>query len=230
MAVRSAFALGLHREEGSLVIFSEVERKARRNAWRTLFVLDRFLAASLGRPAAISEDDCSDDALDAPEKFPGASGVGDEAEYINSAALDAALKTCHVIGTTLKKVYSKAKISTIVAQEIADQLKGWNESLHAALHWRQAMTRPVSPSHGVAILHVNLLHCHSIILLTRPFFLYILNKAREHHTGAAYKPSRLSQRMESFAQTCIEASQHTLAIAQAALDAKYLPQCNPFVM
>ncbi|TGJ80315.1 hypothetical protein E0Z10_g8442 [Xylaria hypoxylon] len=36
--------------------------------------------------------------------------------------------------------------------------------------------------------------------------------------------------MENFAQTCVEASQHILVMAQTVLDDKYLPQCNPFVM
>lgn len=41
MAVRSAFALGLHREE-PMVIFSAEEQTLRRNLWRSLFILDRF--------------------------------------------------------------------------------------------------------------------------------------------------------------------------------------------
>ncbi|KAI1881660.1 hypothetical protein JX265_000486 [Neoarthrinium moseri] len=218
MAVRSAFALGLHREEDAL-IFSKTEIKVRRNLWRALFVLDRFLSASLGRPTAISEDDCSEHALDAPE-----TSFDTEADKIASAALDAAVRTCRVIGATLKQVYSKRKISTTVAQQIASQLEGWNQSLHQSLHWKRALDSSIPASHGIAILHINLLHCHSIILLTRPFFLYILK------AGVTHKPSRLSQRMESFAQTCVEAAQHTLAVAKAAMDGKYLPQCNPFVI
>ncbi|KAK0734711.1 fungal-specific transcription factor domain-containing protein [Lasiosphaeria miniovina] len=59
MAVRSAYALGLHREEAMYkLIFSQAEMKIRRNMWKTLLILDRLLAATLGRPAAISEDDC----------------------------------------------------------------------------------------------------------------------------------------------------------------------------
>lgn len=219
MAVRSAFALGLHREEES-VLFSKIMCKVRRNLWRSLFVLDRFLAAALGRPTAISEEDCSEHALDAPEE-----AYENDVQRTTSAALDAAVRSCRAIGDTLKSVYSKRKISTTVAQDIAGRLEGWNESLHPALHWRQATDTRIAPFHGVAVLHVNLLHCHSIILLTRPFLLYILKAG----VGTT-KPSRLSQKMESFAQTCIEAAQHTLAIAQAALDAKFLPQCNPIVM
>ncbi|KAK8026896.1 fungal specific transcription factor domain-containing protein [Apiospora marii] len=229
MAVRSAFALGLHREDCD-IIFTPVQRRTRRNLWRTLFVLDRFSAASLGRPTAISEEDCSEKSLDFTDKIDGTSALLSEAEKISVAALDAAVKTCHVIGVTLKKVYSKRKISTVVAQEIAEQLEGWNESLHHGLHWRQAVDHQLDPSHGIAILHVNLLQCHSIMLLTRPFFLYILKKAQEQETGVTSKPSRLSQRMEKFAQTCVEASQHTLLLVQTAWESKYLPQCNPFVI
>ena len=47
------------------------------------------------------------------------------------------------------------------------------QELHPQLHWRQAAS--ATPSQGVAILHVNLFYCHSIVLLTRPFFLFILN-------------------------------------------------------
>jgi hypothetical protein len=229
MAVRSAFALGLHREE-SMGVFPKLEQKVRRNLWRTLFVFDKFLAASLGRPTAIAEEDCSKHALDTPEESLEAFGGRDAKENLNLAALDASVKISQIIGITLKKIYSERKISTTIASEIAYRLKNWNESLPPALRWQQMKRQSISPRQGVAILHINLLHCHSIILLTRPFLLYILNKAVELRTGATYQTSWLSPKMESFAQTCIEASQHTLAIAQAALDAEYLQQCNPFVM
>ncbi|KAH8193983.1 hypothetical protein TruAng_011854 [Truncatella angustata] len=190
MAVRSAFALGLHREEDS-VIFTPMQRKVRRNLWRSLYVLDRFLSASLGRPTAISDEDCSDHAFDATEKT-----FETEVEETNSAALDAA-------------------ISTAVAQDIAVELDDWNKLLHQSLHWKQAKNKSMGVSHGIAILHINLLQCHSIILLARPFFLFILKAGIEH------KPSRLSQRMESFAQTCVEAAQHTIAVAKTALEGNY---------
>ncbi|KAH6653841.1 fungal-specific transcription factor domain-containing protein [Truncatella angustata] len=218
MAVRSAFALGLHREEDS-VIFTPMQRKVRRNLWRSLYVLDRFLSASLGRPTAISDEDCSDHAFDATEKT-----FETEVEETNSAALDAAVRSCRVIGLTLKRVYSQRKISTAVAQDIAVELDDWNKLLHQSLHWKQAKNKSMGVSHGIAILHINLLQCHSIILLARPFFLFILKAGIEH------KPSRLSQRMESFAQTCVEAAQHTIAVAKTALEGNYLSQCDPFVI
>lgn len=215
-----------------MVIFNETEIRVRKNIWRTLFILDRFLSACLGRPMGISHDDCSQNSLKPPalNTRPGDSLLNHETEAINSIALNSTVQTCHIIGSTLKMVYSKRRISTLVAQEIAEHLKQWNRELHPTLHWGRILTRAVDPAHGIAILHTNLLHFHSVILLTRPFFLCLLTKAQEYHFGSGDKPHRLSQRMDGFAQTCVEASQHTLVLAKAALDADYLPQCNPFVM
>ncbi|RYO83974.1 hypothetical protein DL764_009389 [Monosporascus ibericus] len=156
MAVRSAFALGLHREE-SMVIFNETEVRVRKSLWKTLFILDRFLSACLGRPMGISDDDCSEDAFKPPRQSTRSddSLLNSENEGMGSIALQATVQTCHIIGMTLKK---------------------------------------------------------------------------EHHFGASDKPYRLSQRMESFAQICVEASQHTLELAKAALEAEYLPHCNPFAI
>ncbi|KAI3336882.1 hypothetical protein HD806DRAFT_21519 [Xylariaceae sp. AK1471] len=228
MAVRSAFALGLHRDE-SEEIFQPEERLVRKNLWRTLFILDRFLSACLGRPTAISEEDCSISAFKISRTATNSPmSICTEATHL--AALEAAVKSCQVIGMTLKRVYSKRKISTAVGQEIANHLDMWNRELPHTLHWKRLINGPIDSTQGIAILHVNLLHCHSVMLLTRPFFLYLLNKALVGSQGSNSKPSRLSHKMEIFAQACVLSSQHTLVLTQAVLDGKYLPQCNPFVI
>ncbi|KAI0887368.1 fungal-specific transcription factor domain-containing protein [Annulohypoxylon maeteangense] len=229
MAVRSAFAMGLHRED-SMVIFSPSERRVRTNVWRTLFVLDRFLAACLGRPISILEDDCSAHALEAPTEIGTEEPMMDDVQAINSLALDSAVKSCYWIGSTLKKVYSKRKVSTFVAQEIADQLENWEGELHQSLHCRRIKDGPIDLAQAVAILHVNLLHCHSVLLLTRPFFLYLIKMGCEDMSRSAHKTAHISPRLEKFSQICVEASQRTIIIARSALEAEYLPQCNPFVI
>ncbi len=228
MAVRSAFALGLHREE-SMAVFQDEERLVRKNLWRTLFILDRFLSACLGRPTAISEEDCSDNAFETPRTVT-TSPMGMCTDATHLEALDAAVKSCQVIGMTLKRVYSERKISTAVGQEIAARLETWNTDLPHSLHWRRLIDEQIDSNHGIAILHINLLHCHSVMLLTRPFFLCLLYKTAVGSEGGHSIPSRPNHKMDIFAQTCVEASQHTLVLAQAVLDEKYLPQCNPFVM
>lgn len=222
MAVRSAFALGLHREE-TMCIFSISEQSVRRNLWRSLFVLDRFLAASLGRPTAIRESDCSGTTLLTGEKSfsPYIGGLNTDP---TSSALEASVRSCHVIGVILEKVYSNRKISTKLAQEIADHCKGWPRALDPSLHHRQASA--ANPTQGIAILHVNLLYCHSIILLTRPFFLFQMNKVH----AAQVTPEKHGTRMVKFAEACVIASSHTVSLVQSALEGQYLPHRNPFVL
>ncbi|KAG4436349.1 hypothetical protein IFR05_008170 [Cadophora sp. M221] len=230
MAVRSAFALGLHREE-TMCIFGGAEQSVRRNLWRTLFVLDRFLSTSLGRPTAIRESDCSGTTLMTGEKapfpqapFPTAANASFTSP--NAVGLEASVRSCHVIGVILEKVYSKRKISTKLAQEIADHCKGWPKALDPSLNHRQAHS--ASPDQGIAILHVNLLYCHSIILLTRPFFLFLMNKKYQ-------SPGELGQRvhvsrMEKFAGACVVASTQSITLVQSARESGYLSQRNPFVL
>lgn len=222
MAIRSAFALGLHREE-TLCIFSSAEQSVRRNLWRSLFVLDRFLSVSLGRPTAIRESDCSGTSL-ATERTPFSA---ENDHFINSVGLEASVRSCHVIGVILDKVYSKRKISTRLAQEIADTCKDWPANLDRRLHWRQASR--ADPDQGIAILHVNLMYCHSIVLLCRPFFLFLMNK-RFQQIKEGYRPQKFSSKMERFAEACVIASNHSVALVQNALEGKYLPHRNPFVM
>uniref|UniRef100_A0A0D2XE57 Xylanolytic transcriptional activator regulatory domain-containing protein n=1 Tax=Fusarium oxysporum (strain Fo5176) TaxID=660025 RepID=A0A0D2XE57_FUSOF len=70
-AVRVAYALGIHRgHESEINQFpaNEELRVLRRNVWRSLFVLDRFLAASLGRPFAISDNEYSESSFRPPNR------------------------------------------------------------------------------------------------------------------------------------------------------------------
>lgn len=225
MAVRSAFALGLHREE-TFIIFTPEDQEVRRNLWRSLYVLDRFLSASLGRPAAISEEDCSAGTLNPPPSpsFPGTTDFN----QTNSLGLEASVRSCHVIGIILRKIYQKRKISTKLAQEIADQCKLWPGALSPTLHWRQASA--TNPSQGIAILHVNLFYCHSIILLTRPFFLYLLNtEIQKTKRSPSLRKPRTGCKMEKFSEACVIASTHTIVLVQNAFEGRYLQQRNPFV-
>lgn len=221
-----------------MVIFGQDEQAARRNLWRSLFVMDRFLSFSLGRPVAISEDDCSGDTLRPaqPEEhdafgFDSAFQTTINQGKTNASALEAAVRSCSVIGRILKEVYQQRKISTRLAQEIADVCKLWPKALAPQLHWRQAPA--ACPSQGIAILHVNLFYCHSIILLTRPFFLYIMNaetqKEMGHQTASSHQRHKYP-RMEKFSEACVIASSHSIVLVQAAYEAGYLPRRNPAVM
>ena len=215
MALRSAFALGLHRAE-TMALFPASEQLVRRNLWRSLYVLDRFLSASLGRPTAIRDSDCSGDIL---------TSRGDTTE---GRGLEAAVNSCYTIGTILEKVYSQRRISGKLAQDIADHCKGWPQALDPSLHHSQAT--PANPAQGIAILHVNLFHYHSIMLLTRPFFLFTLSREEKARMDTGQKPIRGGSRTDRFGEACVSASCQSIALIHKALEGKYLPRRNPFVM
>jgi hypothetical protein len=133
-----------------------------------------------------------------------------------------------MIGMILESVYSKRKISTKVAQEIANHGRGWPKILDPSLQFRQASSADAAT--GIAILHVNLLHCHSVILLTRPFFLFLMNKSDKEQDDPLQRNDRISSKMERFADACVIASTHSVALVQTALEGRYLPHRNPFVL
>jgi hypothetical protein len=229
MALRSSFALGLHRQEAT-GIFTKEKQSTRRNLWRSLYVLDRFLSASLGRPTAIRDNDCSGDTLTAggTAPFPVAASPASDPIFKDGLGLEASVRSCHTIGVILDKVYSQRKISTKLAQEIADHCKGWPRMLDPSLHHSQ--TSSLNPCQGIAILHVYLFHCHSVILLTRPFFLFAMYKKeqeRKENTGKTYK---IGTRMDRFAEACVSASCQSVTLVQKAYDGGYLPRRNPFIL
>ena len=226
MAVRTSYALGLHREDANSH-FCGQDQLARRRLWRSLFVMDRLLASALGRPVAIAEEECSEDILN-----PKATNFNHEcnisSNLICTSALEAACRSCHVVGVVLKKVYRQRRISTRVAQELADECKVWPANLPYFLHWKQAS--PKNRRQAIAILHVNTMYCHSIILLSRPFFLYVLSATLHHQmTGNDPAPELSGGRIAQFAHACLAASWHTIALIQNAYDGGYLSKIEPFV-
>lgn len=226
MAVRTSYALGMHREDANSQLCGQ-EQLSRRRLWRSLFVMDRLLASSLGRPVAIAEEECSEDILN-----PKATNFNQESNIssnlICTSGLEAACRSCHVVGLVLRKVYLQRKISTRVAQELADECKLWPANLPYFLHWKQASAR--NRRQAIAILHVNTMYCHSIILLSRPFFLYLLSATLHNQMTGNEPASELSGgRIAQFAHACLAASWHTIALIQNAYDGGYLSRIEPFV-
>jgi hypothetical protein len=230
MAVRSAYALGLHREETMRdVIFTPAEMRVRRNLWKTLFILDRYLAAILGRPTAISEDDCSCKILPGDD-LAGIRTIGGPGfDHVHESSLDACVETCHVIGVTLK-VFSRRKISTAKVQEIVDISKNWDHASRAQAQRRHSGGGPASAAHGMAALHVNVLSLHSLILLTRQLFVMHNWMLVEERSGIKKAPQIRESPMARFSEACVIASYRTIELVRAAWEDGYLPRRNPFIM
>lgn len=230
MAVRSAQALGLHRASETAHFLGD-DQMERRNVWRSLFVLDRFLAMLLGRPVAISEDGCSEDSLESPTKILGPKRMR-RGQNTTVSGLDAAVRASKIVGEVLKKVYSENKITPAAAQELVDDCKRWFDDLHPALHSSRLFNRDISiaPAQAMGILHVQLLGYHCTILITRPFFLRSFVRMRNNKPGHQVQIPQPDSRMEMISATCVSASTQIIKLTQAVFQSHILPQRNPFMM
>lgn len=230
MAVRSAYALGLHREETmNDFIFTPVQMTVRRNLWKSLFILDRFLAASLGRPTAISEDDCSCKIMSDPEVASPAAPVESTLGDVHARSLDSCVRSCHVIGVTLK-VFSSRKISTSMVQNIVDLSNVGGRGPHTTLQRRHSKSGLIHPAAGIANLHQDLLSLHSLILLTRQLFIMHNWKLEEQRSGLTEPGPMYGSPMARYSEACVIASYHTIHLLQRAREAGYLPRRNPFII
>jgi hypothetical protein len=131
----------------------------------------------------------------------------------------------------LKEVYQQRKISTKLAYDIAQQCREFPHHIAPVLHcWPKFVAK--SPAHGIAVLHVNLFWIHSAMLLTRPFFLFVLN----FEISRRITPSQPSQvrrgfrRIEKFSEVCISSATHTVSLVKNVYTAGYLPRRNPWVI
>lgn len=227
MAVRSAQGLGLHRAPETADFLGD-DQMERRNVWRSLFVLDRFLAVLLGRPVAISEGGCSEDSLEAPTKRMGPKRMR-RTQNNTGPGLDGAVRASKAVGEVLKRAYSGTKITTTAAQELFGDRQGWSDDLHPTPHASKLFSKDIStaPAQGMGILHAKLLGFHCTILLTRPFFLRLFVMVRDDKPGHQVQTDSGMHRLSA---TCVFASTQMIKLTQAVFQSHIIPRRNPFVM
>lgn len=225
LAIRLAQSLGLHQEE-TFVIYNPDERRVRSRLWQSLFIVDRLLSASLGRPPATTDDNWDHDRYSTP--IPVRIDAGDIRGLCN-AGLEAATRSSHIIGLVLQHVYQQRKISTATARKLADKCVQWSRTLPDALRWQH--NSPYNLRQARAIFHANLTYWHSIVLLTRPFFLYLVSNQIQSlylNNPPGEKATAHGTKIASFANSCITASTNTINITCDAWRGGYLSAFNFF--
>lgn len=213
-AVRAALALGLHRADGVMTTMEDDQMVVKSNVWKSLLVLDSFLAASLGLPTEMTEE--------CPKDFAGSSG----AEANHSSSLNAAVQTSRLIGRVLKQVYSRSRVSTGLAQDILNDFE--QEPIDVSPVF-DVLNTAVCTDQGIAALQLQLLDQHAIILLTRPFFVCSLMSLLRQQ-DALPESHTLGPRMTALSEACLAASAHTVVLIRATHEAKLLSRRDPFVL
>ncbi|KAB5576486.1 putative fungal-specific transcription factor [Coniochaeta sp. 2T2.1] len=232
MAVRSAYALGLHRKETDLG-FAPSEQRMRRNIWKSLYVMDCFLSAMLGRPNSINSRDAPQSSFATDQH--GAEGE----ESIEADALTASTRASQLIGDVLSSVYAERKISVKLAHRLSSRFHSWNESLPPILRWQNISLPNEDPRTTLAQLRVNLSYFHGVILLTRPFLLQrVISLVHPSKgDGGLSNQSKIHGRDETssasagpFPPACVRSAVYSVDAVQNALLKRALPRRDPFVI
>jgi hypothetical protein len=213
IAVRAAYALGLHRKEISN-LFDPSECRSRERLWKVIRILDLFMSASLGRPPSTSET----------------------RDTTAKEAYSASASLCSIFETILTEVYSKRMVSAQVVEKISEQHRRWTARLHEGLG-----VDGIQPTDDLAggqqpnigLYHIKEAYYWTIVLLTRPFLIErvgshistMANKAGDKPEGLNTSPSN-----QALVDACVDSAVRTIELLQGLNSYQKTPKRLPFVV
>jgi hypothetical protein len=226
VALRAAYALGIHRHEAN-VAFVREEGISRERAWKSIRVCDLFLSASMGRPLATYESDCN---------IPWAvleSSTNRENSSVPAQVSSAIFRICHIFERILNEVYSNRAVSLELAASISQQHREWTAELPKMLKidglfsTDEVDTTALCRKLGAKI--VNMAYYYSIILLTRPFLTFCVNSHKKRtsqvHDGAASPPGA-----RTYADACVDSAIQCINIADVVVSDEKMPKRHPLIV
>jgi hypothetical protein len=213
IAVRAAYAIGLHRKDVASS-FSLEEFKARERLWKVMRILDLFMSASMGRPPSTAETRDT------------------EADEDYSASND----LCAIFEKILTDVYSRRMISTAALSSIGSHHRRWTSRF-----FRGLAEDKIDPSEvleggsmpNIGLLHIKEAYYWTIILITRPFLTESImlhaQRARER-SNEAPEPCTATGTNKVLVTACVDSAIRTVDLLKVLLDCRSLPKRLPFVI
>lgn len=224
IALRAAYAVGIHRKDAN-ALFCGRERRARERVWKSLRMMDLFLSASLGRPPATSDYDYDirEDALTSGES---------QRNLTPDKQLSLAVTSlCRIFERILTDVYMKQVISINVAESISNQHRAWVRTLPKFLRDQTEHVMNKSMEDSLAAAHVFGSYYWSIILLTRPFLVYRVAQYVKNKTDpSALNNQNSGSRISLFADACVYSALRGLDVVDGLGQFNSLPRRLPFLI
>ncbi|KAL3494111.1 hypothetical protein BJX62DRAFT_223505 [Aspergillus germanicus] len=221
IALRAAYAVGIHRKDANS-LFTARERRARERVWKSLRMMDLFLSASLGRPPATSDFD-----YDLRE---------DETRRESHLPQDqlslTVVSLCRIFERILTEVYMRQVVSIHVAENISNQHRTWVRNLPGFLQMQTERLESKTIEESLAAAHVFGSYYWSIILLTRPFLIFWVSQyVRSKKDSAAVPEARNgTSRLSLFADACVYSAIRGLDIVDGVSKYDTLPRRLPFLI
>ncbi|ODV78385.1 uncharacterized protein CANTADRAFT_82056 [Suhomyces tanzawaensis NRRL Y-17324] len=180
-AIRNAQALGLHRK---FINESYKDRSYvyhRRKLWVSLYVCDRISSILLGRPLLIADYDWDD--FDNSEELV----QSEPKNALNIKCLIEIAKVAVLNGKIVQNFYLSGTIDPVRAEKLAIDFKIWSINLDPdlqidkILRWQSAVESEGAPENvaqdNFLVFAVHLSQLYGIMLLCRPFFMYLAFKS-----------------------------------------------------
>ncbi|KAH8433673.1 putative C6 transcription factor [Aspergillus melleus] len=224
IALRAAYAVGVHRRDAN-ALFCTRERRVRERVWKSLRMMDLFLSASLGRPPATSDFDYESREDNLP--------IGEQQRLQPGEQLSlTVVSLSRIFERILTEVYMKQVVSLNVADTISNQHRAWVRNLPAFLQMQTERLETDSLETTLAAAHVFGSYYWSIILLTRPFLIfrvsqYVRNKS---DSGNFTEIRTSSSRIALFADACVYSALRGLNIVDGLSRYTSLPRRLPFLI
>lgn len=229
IAVRAAYALGLHRSDIS-ALFEAREKSTRDRVWKSLRVLDLFLSASLGRPPATSEVDGGNVAWESKARVY-------ENVRMGSSHSSAMLRICFIFERILNEVYCRREVDVQLVNSISAQYRDWNMTLEAGFDI-QGLTQGelAASSNGlqqiIGLAHLKCAYYWSIVLLTRPFLVFDVSSKIQKDMDEATAPLLTKQGQAdttTLSEACVDAALRCIEVATDVVHAPGSPK-RPFMV
>lgn len=222
IAVRSAFSIGLHRAEAN-ALFGDGVGKQRDRIWKSLRIVDLYLSASMGRPPATSDVDCTVSYRQPDENTSNAFD-----------SLNAAVQILLISESVVTQVYSRRKINLAVTEGISAQLRDWSnrwlKPLQAIIQKSIVPTEEdVSAISGAC--QVLGTYYYTVMLVSRPFLMY---EARQRLlTGFARADAKVkgsSSGRLRLADACIDAAAMLAELVGSLVDQRVVKRRMPILV
>ncbi|OLN95264.1 Filamentous growth regulator 27-like protein 2 [Colletotrichum chlorophyti] len=216
VAVRAAYALGIHRRDNR-DLFSTQEEDTRERLWKALRILDVFLSASLGRPLGTSET----------------------RDFTTSEKYSASLDLCGIFESILNDVYATRMISTEVLERISERHRQW-----AARFSNQLATGEIQPDRvisaengerypNIALCHMKEAYYWSIMLLSRPFLIDFVSRiiARSPTPSTWNEDPAFSSTFDQLlVHACVDSAIRTIDLLSGLLLDSNVSKRHPFII
>lgn len=236
-AIRMAIGLGLHCGEDAMkrsgVAIPSLEKELRKQVWCSIFILDQYSSAFLGRPSAVKDQfvvfDCPNESM------------LNQGFYWPPGYLQHEVSLARILGKICVAQEGQSLSASNDTHGLPDlkicngllhELDGWKKALPSFLEFNEENSGQIYPSHLRQIVMLHVRYEYARILLSRPFLLkalYIPHCA----DGSTSIESQIMLYKEICFQSAVDAWSHILYLrkrgqynANLWLDGVFAYQCN----